>query len=148
MKARTVETSVGIFVLIGLACVAYLTIKLGKMEWFGGDYYKVTARFSSISGLKDGAMVEMAGVEIGKVDRIDLDKEDMVAVVRMKIRKGVPLSEDAIASVKTSGLIGDKYIKIEPGGSEILLTDGGQILQTESAIDIEDLISKYAFGEV
>ena len=148
MKTHTVEASVGVFVLIGLACVAYLTIKLGKMEWLGGKYYYVTARFASVSGLKDGAMVDLAGVEIGQVDRIDLDAKDMVALVRLKIRSGVPLSEDVIASVKTSGLIGDKYIKIAPGGSEVLLKDGDWIRETESSIDIEDLLSKYAHGEV
>lgn len=149
MKRHSIETSVGFFVLIGLLCVAYLTIKLGKMEWLGeGRCYYVTARFSSVSGLKKGAVVDMAGVEIGQVDRIDLDSNEKVAVVRLKIKEGVPLSEDAIASVKTAGLIGDKYIKIEPGGSEVLLHDGGRIELTESAVDLEEVIGKYAFGEV
>jgi len=148
MKTHTIETSVGIFVLIGLVCVAYLTIKLGKMEWLGHDHYYVTARFSSVSGLKKGATVDLAGVEIGQVDSILLDAKEMCAIVRMKIRRGVPLSEDVTASVKTSGLIGDKYIKIEPGGSEVFLKDGDRIIQTESAVDLESVLSKYAFGKV
>jgi len=148
MKTHTVETSVGVFVLIGLLCVAYLTIKLGKMEWFSSDHYYISARFNSVSGLKKGAAVDMAGVQIGRVDSIVLDPTDTVAVVRMKIKRGVPVSDDATASVKTSGLIGDKYIRIEPGGSETLLEDGGQIFQTESAVDLESIVSKYAFGKV
>ncbi len=148
MKTRTVETSVGLFVLLGLICVGYLTIKLGKMEVFGGDYYYVSARFGSVSGLKRGAPVDIAGVQVGTVDRIELDPETMAAVVRMKIRRDVALKEDSMASIKTIGLIGDKYVKIEPGGSEVLLKDGDMITETESAVDIESVIGKYAFGDV
>lgn len=148
MKRFSMETAVGVFVFIGLLCVAYLTVKLGKMELMGNDYYQVSAKFASVSGLKQGAIVDMAGVQIGKVDAITLDPEEKVAVVSLRIANRVPLSEDAIASVKTAGLIGDKYIKIEPGGSNVVLKDGGQILETESAIDLEQMISKYAFGDV
>ncbi|BBO89938.1 outer membrane lipid asymmetry maintenance protein MlaD [Desulfosarcina ovata] len=147
MKKTSVETSVGIFVLIGLLCVAYMAIKLGKMEWFGDDYYMLDARFDSVSGLKPGAQVDMAGVEIGQVAGIDLDNERQVAIVRMKIRKGIILTDDVIASVKTSGLIGDKYIKMTPGGSDRVLKSGDMIIETESALDIEELVSKYVFGD-
>jgi len=146
MKKTSVETAVGIFVLIGLICVAYLTVKLGKMEWFGDDYYTVNARFDSVSGLKDGAQVNIAGVQIGQVADIRLDKERQMAIVSLKIRKDVPLDDDVIASVKTSGLIGDKYIRLTPGASGRILKPGGLIIDTESAIDIETLISKYVFG--
>jgi len=139
---------VGVFVLIGLACVAYLTIKLGKFEVIGGDYYYLTAHFGSVSGLKQGAIVDVAGVQVGKVDSIALDKADMAAVLRLKIKNGIPISEDSIASVKTSGLIGDKYVKIEPGGSDKMLKDGDRIGETQSAVDLEALIGKYAFGGV
>lgn len=146
---RSIEVSVGVFVLIGLVCVAYLTIKLGKMELIGGDYYTVTARFSSITGLKNGAIVETAGVQIGQVVDITLDKETYQAVVRMKIESDMPVYEDAIASVKTSGLIGDKYIKISPGGGlGERLESGGVIIETESSVDLEEIISKYVFGNV
>ena len=147
MKKVSIETAVGVFVLIGLISVAYLTIKLGKMEWFGDNYYMVDARFDSVSGLQTGAQVDMAGVEIGQVADIQLDNEEQVAVVSMKIEKGVVLTDDVIASVKTSGLIGDKFIKLTPGGSDILLKPGDMIIETESALDIEELVSKYVFGD-
>ena len=147
MKRRTLESAVGVFVLIGLVCVAYLTIKLGKMEWLSNDYYHVSARFSSVAGLKEGAVVEIAGVEVGKIERISLDRTDMVAEVVMKIRNGVELDEETIASVKTSGLIGDKYIRLQPGGGFEVLADGDRITETESAVDIEEMVGKYAFGE-
>ena len=134
MKKTSVETAVGVFVLIGLLSVAYLTVKLGKMEWFGDDYYTVDARFDSVSGLKAGAQVDMAGVEIGQ------------AIVRLKVKKGVILTDDVIASVKTAGLIGDKYIKLTPGGSDRILKSGDVIIETESSLDIEELVSKYVFG--
>ncbi len=148
MKKYSQETFVGVFVLIGILCVGYLTVKLGKMEIIGGDYYNLVAKFDSVAGLKTDSSVQMAGVEIGRVTDIALDTKDFVAVVTMKIRKGVPVQEDAIASIKTSGLIGDKYISIQPGGSDELLGPGGIITETESAIDIESLISKYVFGNV
>lgn len=147
MKRSTIETGVGIFVMLGLICVAYLTIKLGKMEWLSNDYYRVSARFSTVTGLKEGAVVEIAGVQVGKVEKIVLDHEDMVALVVMKIRNGVELDEETIASIKTSGLIGDKYVRLLPGGGVEILPDGGQITETESAVDIEEMVGKYAFGE-
>ena len=148
MNRSLVEIGVGIFVLIGIICVGYLTVRLGKMEWFGVDYYSVSAQFQSISGLNNGASVEVAGVQIGKVDSISLEKEEMVAVVKMQIQKGVVLTDDVIASIKTAGLIGDKYIKLTPGGSDEILNAGDTIIETESAIDLEELISKYVFGGV
>jgi len=148
MKKISLETSVGIFVLIGILCIGYLAVKLGKMEWLGNNDYELTARFESVSGLKTGAQVEMAGVPIGRIDSINLDKDRQVALVKLKIQNGVILTDDVIASVKTSGLIGDKFIKISPGGSEEILHSGDAITETESALDIEDLISKYAFGSV
>jgi phospholipid/cholesterol/gamma-HCH transport system substrate-binding protein len=148
MKRSSIELGVGIFVLIGLACVGYLTIKLGKMEWLGENHYMLNARFESVSGLKAGAEVDLAGVQIGQVDSIRLDTERQMALVRLKIQKGVELSEDVIASVKTAGLIGDKYINISPGGSPEKLKPEDTIEETESALDIEELISKYVFGKV
>jgi phospholipid/cholesterol/gamma-HCH transport system substrate-binding protein len=147
MKKYSLEFSVGVFVLIGMACLGYLTIKLGKMELFGSDGYTVSARFTSITGLKTGASVEIAGVQVGKVTGISLGS-DYTAKVNMQIKKGVALSDDSIAAVKTSGLIGDKYISISLGGSGNHLTDGGEIEETLPAISIEDLIGKYVFGGV
>ena len=148
MKNTSMETAVGIFVVIGIVCVGYLTIRLGKMEWIGDNYYPVYARFRSVSGLKMGAYVEMAGVQIGKVDSISLDQERKTALVKLKIRKDVILSDDVIASVKTAGLIGDKYMNLSPGGSEKVLKPGDLITETESAVNLEELISKYVFGSM
>ncbi len=148
MNRSSIEIAVGIFVLLGIICVGYLTIRLGKMELLGDDSYAVYAHFQSVSGLNAGAYVEMAGVQIGQVGSISLNKEEKVAIVKMKIQKGMVLSDDVIASVKTSGLIGDKYIKLSPGGSDQTLGPGDTILETESAIDLEELISKYVFGGV
>ena len=148
MKKYALETYVGIFVLIGLICVAYLTVKLGKFEVIGGDYYVLKARFASVNGLKPGSSVEMAGVQIGTVDRIRIHTELQVAEVELKIRKDIALSEDTIASIKTNGLIGDKYVRMMPGGSEEVLGDGDRIMETESAVDLEELISQYIFGKV
>ena len=146
MKNTSIEAAVGIFMLIGIVCVGYLSIHLGKMEWGGDRYYPVFARFQSVSGLIAGAHVELAGVHVGKVDSIALDPKREVAVVELKIQKGVILSDDVIASVKTSGLIGDKYLQLSPGSSDTVLKPGDMITETESAVDIEALISKYVFG--
>jgi phospholipid/cholesterol/gamma-HCH transport system substrate-binding protein len=148
MKKINVELAVGLFMLIGIVCVGYLTIRLGKMELIGSDHYPIVARFASVTGLKNGARVEIAGVQVGKVDSISLDKQQQVALVRLKIQKAVQLDEDTIASIKTSGLIGDKFIKLSPGGSDTILEAGESIVETESAIDLEELISKYVFGDV
>ena len=148
MSKTSLELGVGIFVLIGILCVGYLTVRLGKMELLGDEHYFLNARFISVAGLKKGAQVVIAGVQVGQVTQISLDPEEQVAIVRMKIIEEVVLTDDVIASVKTSGLIGDKYIKLSPGGSDEILKDGEMITETESSLDIEELVSKYAFGDV
>jgi len=148
MKKSSVEVSVGIFVLIGIICIGYLTIRLGNLGWFGEQYYPLYARFQSVSGLKSGAQVEIAGVSVGSVGAITLDRKRMIAVVKLDIENGIELTDDVIASVKTEGLIGDKYIKLSPGGSEKVLKPGDYITETESAIDLEEILSKYVFGKV
>ena len=147
MKKYSMELIVGVFVFLGLLCVAYLTIRLGKMELFSGKSYAVVAKFGSVSGLKSGADVMISGVSVGKVASIEL-APDFRATVRMNIKQGVELSEDTGASIKTSGLIGDKYILLSPGGASTDLEDGDEITMTQSAIDIESLISNYVFGSV
>ncbi len=142
------EINLGIFVLIGLLCVAYLTVKLGKMEVLGGDGYSVEARFSSVSGLRVGASIEISGVAVGRVTGIGLDDKTSQAVVTLYVNKGIQLTDDTIASVKTSGLIGDKYVSLALGGSDLMLADGDEITDTESSVDLESLISKFAFGGV
>lgn len=148
MKKYSMETTVGIFVVIGLLCIGYMTIKLGEVSLFGDNTYTLYARFTSVSGLRVGNPVNMIGLEVGRVERLTIDQEQQMALVEMKIKKGVKVYHDSIASVKTSGLIGDKYIQIDPGGSDKLLKPGGTITETSSPLDLEELISKYAFGNV
>jgi phospholipid/cholesterol/gamma-HCH transport system substrate-binding protein len=144
------ETAVGFFVLLGILCVSYLAIKLGRMELIEDQGYHLTAKFTSVSGLRVGANVEMAGVPVGKVASIRLENSTTgaQAVLMLRFDTDLKLADDTIASIKTSGLIGDKYVSISPGGSENLLAAGGTIEETEPSLDIESLIGKYAFGGV
>ncbi len=148
MKKYTMETVVGIFVVVGLLCVGYMTVKLGKVSFFREDYYSLYARFTSASGLRDGGPVEIDGIEVGRVGQMSIDQERQMAVVELKIKKGIKVYGDALASIKTAGLIGDKFVKIDPGGAGDIVKPGGTITETTSALDIEDLISKYAFGDI
>lgn len=149
MKKYAMETMVGIFVVIGLLCVGYMTVKLGNVGLIGDSSYPLFARFTSVNGLRDGSAVQMLGLEIGRVERLSMDQEEQVAVVEFRIKKGIKIYDDAIASIKTEGLIGDRYVSIDPGGgSDELLEPGGIITETESPTDIQELISKYAFGDV
>jgi len=145
VKKFSLETLVGLFMLAGFLSLAYLAIKLGDVEFFGTSEYRVKALFGNVSGLTEGSDVEIAGVKVGKVAHIYLD--DASAKVEMLINPGVKIPDDSIASIRTQGLIGDKYIKISPGGSEENVGPGGLITETESAVDIEELISKYIFDK-
>ncbi len=145
MNKINVEMIVGLFLLVGLLAVSYLAVKMGDLDLFSDDSYPVTARFTSISGLKEGAVVELGGVKIGKVAGIELDRDEYEAVVDLNIYKGVRLQDDSIASIRTAGIIGDRFVNITPGGSEDFLQAGGEIEETESAISLEELVSKYIF---
>ncbi len=148
MKKISLELVVGLFMVAGFLCFVYLSLQLGEFSVFAGDRsYTVSAEFDNISGLKVGAILEIAGVNVGRISSVSLGKSDR-AHVEMQINKGVTVSEDAIASVRTQGIIGDKYIRISQGGSEVMLKDGGRISETESAIDLEEMVSKYIFGKV
>ena len=142
------ETAVGVFVLIGLLCVGYLTIKLGRMELLSDEGYRMVARFSSVAGLRVGADVEIAGVPVGRVASIELAKDSSSAVVVLRLQPHLRLPDDTIAAIKTSGLIGDKYVNLVPGGYSDMIAQGGEIHETQSVIDIESLIGKFAFGGV
>lgn len=142
------ETAVGLFVLIGILSVTYMAVKLGNIHLFTDQYYPVKADFSNISGLKINAPVQMYGVKIGFVQDIAIDQDKGVATVVMRIDRDIKLTDDAIVSVKTSGLIGDKFLKIAPGGLGDPVNPGDTLFDTNPAIDLEDLISKFAFGEV
>ena len=134
--------------LIGIVCLCYLSVKLGKMELIGGNTYPVYAEFDSVSGLKQGAFVEIAGVEVGRVDTIAFLPDKGVARVNLRINAGVKLQDDVIAAVRTRGIIGDKFLKLKPGGSDKILAPGGRLRETESSVDIEELLSKYIHGKV
>ncbi|MCD6292633.1 MAG: outer membrane lipid asymmetry maintenance protein MlaD [Deltaproteobacteria bacterium] len=146
MKGFNLEMSVGAFMLVGLMAIAYLTLNLGGLELFGGDYYKVHASFSSVSGLKSGARIEIAGVQVGKVSRITLVEDQ--ARVELSLKPEVKIGSDVFASIKTQGIIGDKFVQLTPGADDDFLKDGEEITETESAVDLEALISKYVFGKV
>ncbi|HSW63239.1 MAG TPA: outer membrane lipid asymmetry maintenance protein MlaD [Dissulfurispiraceae bacterium] len=147
MRKVDLELAVGFFLIIGILALGYLSINLGELEVIGDKGYTVSATFSQAGGIKAGSVIEIAGVEIGKVRSIGLD-EQYKALVQMAIKPEVRLQEDAIASVRTKGLIGEKYIQISPGGSDIMLSHGGKIRETESAINIEEIISKFVFGSL
>ena len=147
MKGRlNLELTVGVFMIIGIVCLGYLSIKLGKMELWGKPGYEVFAIFSDIGGLRSGAPVVIAGVDIGRVEGISL--KDYEAHVILQIKPGLQLHEDAVVSVKTRGLIGENFIQISDGAADETIKPGGRIRQTESAVDIGALISKYAFGDL
>jgi phospholipid/cholesterol/gamma-HCH transport system substrate-binding protein len=146
MKKFDLELAVGLFIIAGILCLGYLSIKLGKMEIMGERGYEIYGVFSNIGGLKVGSSVEIAGVDVGRVKSIVLN--DYQARVVFNFPNGLTIQEDAIASIKTRGLIGEKYIDITPGGSEKVIKPGGRIRETQPAIDMEELISKFVFGKI
>jgi phospholipid/cholesterol/gamma-HCH transport system substrate-binding protein len=146
MKKIDLELAVGLFIIAGILCLGYLSVKLGKMEILGERGYEIYGVFSNIGGLKVGSSVEIAGVNVGRVKSIVLD--DFQARVVLNFPKDLPIQEDAIASIKTRGLIGEKYIEISPGGSERVVKPGGRIRETQPAVDMEELISKFVFGKI
>ena len=148
MKKYSKETVVGIFVVIGLICIGYMTVKLGNVGFVGDNSYSLFAKFNTVTGLRQGNPINLLGLEIGKVEKFTLDQDNEQVQVEFKINKGIEVYDDAIASIKTEGLIGDKYVAIDPGGGGDLLADGDTITDTNSPTDIMDLISKYAFGDV
>ncbi len=148
MKKYSKETVVGIFVVIGLFAIGYMTVNLGNVGFLGDSNYRLEARFNTVTGLRVGNPIQMLGLEIGRVAKFTMDQENQQAVVLLEINKGIEIYDDAIASIKTEGLIGDKYISIDAGGGGDLLADGDSITDTESPTDIMELVSKYAFGDV
>ncbi|MGZ8430239.1 MAG: outer membrane lipid asymmetry maintenance protein MlaD [Candidatus Deferrimicrobiaceae bacterium] len=144
MRRVNMETSVGLFLLAGILCLAYLSVRLGKLELVGGDTVLVTAGFSSVTGLRAGTDVEIAGVPVGKVASISIREHQ--AIVMMQINNGIALPDDTIASVRTRGLIGDVYISLSPGGSDRVIPPGGRIRETEAAVDLGGLIGQFIHG--
>ena len=147
MKTSRLELSVGAFVLAGLLCVAYFAVKVGGGEFVGSGGYTIKARFANSGGLTPGCNVLIAGVTVGRVHRVTLNS-GFAALIEMRLDQDVHLPTDSIASVRTAGLIGDKFVSISPGSDNTLIPAGGTIIDTESAIDLESLISRFAFGSV
>ncbi len=146
MEKTKLELVVGLFVLLGLVCLGYLSIKLGKLEVIGGQRYQVDAEFDTVSGLRPGATIEIAGVEVGRVKSIRLNTDRAVAT--FAINDGIKLYDDTIASVKTRGIIGEKFVSLSPGGGGAELKPGSKIRDTESGLDLEELVSQYVHGKV
>ena len=146
MKRFNLEVTVGLFVVLGLCALAYLSVRLGQLQVGRGNTYDLTAVFPTVAGLREGATVEIAGVQVGRVQDISL--ADYAAVVTLRLDKQVKLQDDAIASIRTRGLIGEKFVRITPGGSERLLTAGGRIREVEPPIDIETLIGHFIQGKL
>jgi len=145
MNRSAVEVSVGVFVLLGILALGYLSVQLGKVEIWGQQGYLVTADFPTIGGLKSGTSVEIAGVQVGRVESIGLSPDYQARVV-FRIKPGIKLQEDVIASIKTKGLIGEKFVRLNPGGSDRLIPPNGKIREVEAPVDFEELLSKYIFG--
>ena len=143
---RRANIAVGLFLVLGILALGYLSIKLGRVSFLGNTGYPITVEFPSVGGLKAGSSVEIAGVEIGRVESIGL--ADYQARVVLRLKRDVQLQEDSIASIKTKGLIGEKYVRISPGGSDKIIPPNGRIREVEAPVDFEELLSKYIFGKV
>ena len=146
MRKFDLELSVGIFLLAGILCLGYLSIKLAKMEVIGSSGYELVAQFADIGGLKEGSSVVIAGVDVGRVKSIAMI--DYEAKVVLLLPNDIEVQEDAIAAVKTKGLIGEKFIQITPGGSDIIMKSGDRLRETQPAVDMEALISNFVFGKI
>jgi phospholipid/cholesterol/gamma-HCH transport system substrate-binding protein len=147
MMKNTINTEliIGLFMIAGFLAFGYLSLQMGEFSIFDLEKnYSLDAEFDNASGLKVGAAIEIAGVGIGKVSKIELGEQGM-AKVTMLIKQDIMITSDAIASIRTQGLIGDKLIKITQGADEEMLAEGEVIFDTESAVDFEELVSKYIF---
>ena len=148
MKKYAMETTVGVFLFVGLLLIGIMTVKLGHVSFFGDKTYPLSAGFTSVTGLRVGSPIYMFGIEVGRVERLTMDQKNRKAAVELQIKQGIKIYDDAIATIKTEGLIGDKYLGIDPGGAGELLKPGGTITETQPDLDLADLIGKYAFGDV
>ena len=147
MNNRNIEFFVGCFVLFGLGAVIYLAVSVGSARFSKSDTYILEARFSSASGVNPGSRVEIGGVRIGTVKDVTLS-DNFFAIVTMEMPNSIVLDDDTIASVKTAGLIGDRFIELSPGGSGFPLEAGDLIVDTESALDVESMIRRFAIGGI
>ncbi len=149
MTTRTVEIWVGVFVAAGLAALFMLAMRVSNLSTgieTGG--YTISAKFQNASGLKVRSSVTMAGVNIGRVTAINFDPKSFEAVVSMRINKRIDnLPEDTSASILTAGLLGEKYVGLEPGGSDQVLKEGSRIEITQSSLVLENLIGQFLFNK-
>lgn len=139
-RTITLELIVGLFSAIALVVAGVLAIGIGGLDINSSNEYYLNAEFDDVSGLKNGASVEIAGVKIGEV--IDIVLDDSIAIVNLKIDNSIKIKDDDIALVRTKGIIGDRYVKISRGASDMFIEPGGTIIETESVVDIEDIIGK------
>ena len=148
MKKHKVEFLVGLFVLLALASLAWLTLRVGSSSLPSGETYLIESRFTNAGGLHAGSSVLLSGVTVGRVEEIRMEPSDYSAIVTLRLLSTLRLPSDSMASIKTSGLIGDKFVSLSPGAEEDYLSPGARITMTESAVDLESLIGKMAFGAV
>jgi len=141
MKKSTIEIIVGLFICVGLLCMGYISVKLGNVTFFNKDYYPLQASFTSVAGLRKDTHVEISGVQVGKVESIYL--EDYQAIVNLLIKNGIEIQDDAIASIKTKGILGDQYIEILPGSSDEILNPGELIMDTEPPFDLLSILKNF-----
>ena len=146
MKQLRFEAVVGLFVVVGLGCLAYLSVQMARVQLFGSNMYTLTAVFPTVSGLRSGASVEIAGVSVGHVQRVELDGFD--AVVTMRVHKDVQLSKDAIVSIRTRGLIGEKYLRVSQGADDRTIPAGGRVREVEPPLDFEEMIAQLIQGKI
>jgi phospholipid/cholesterol/gamma-HCH transport system substrate-binding protein len=149
MNKKSVEILVGLFVLLGALGLLFLALKAANLASFtgGGDTYTLQAKFDNIGGLKARAPVRSAGVSVGRVTSVVLDTRTYQGVVTLDINKGVNFPKDSSAKILTSGLLGDQYVGLEPGGSEQNLVAGDVITRTQSAMVLENLIGQFLFNK-
>ena len=147
MSRRSIETLVGLFVLMGMGALVFLALKAANLASFGEHKgYTVTAKFDNIGGLKPRAPVRSAGVTVGRVKSISLDAKTFQGVVRLEIDEFIKFPKDTSAKILTSGLLGDQYIGLEPGADEKNLAQGDVLRQTQSAVVLENLIGQLIFN--
>ena len=148
MQRKSLDVWVGLFVVLGLVALLFLALKAGNLSTISfAKTYNITARFDNIGGLKPGAPVKSAGVVVGRVDKIALNNKTFQAEVTLKMQSGYQFPKDSSAKILTSGLLGEQYIGLEPGGDTVNLAAGDRISMTQSAIVLENLISQFLFSK-
>jgi phospholipid/cholesterol/gamma-HCH transport system substrate-binding protein len=147
MKMLDSELLVGLLLLCGIAGLVYMSLHLGQIGFGKSDGYAVQAEFTNAGGLQDGALVELAGVNVGRVAAVQLT-QDYRAHVTIHLKSTVVLKEDATAAIKSAGLIGERYVEILPGTAANQIAPGGYIRNTEPPVDLQEIIQKFIFGNV